>query len=109
MPYARSVRARLRAATLHADVDDSDKKMQKKVREAQLAQYNYILVRHSLYPPDQTAFLAVPELCPLALTICLHLLCPGWARDSGGTCHSHPPLFTHCCTAAALAARRGCC
>lgn len=44
VPYARSVRAQLRDATLHVDVDDSDKKMQKKVREAQLAQYNYILV-----------------------------------------------------------------
>jgi threonyl-tRNA synthetase len=44
LPYARRVRAALRAARFHADVDAADKKMQKKVREAQLAQYNYILV-----------------------------------------------------------------
>jgi threonyl-tRNA synthetase len=31
-------------ARLHVDVDLSGRKMQKKVREAQLAQYNYILV-----------------------------------------------------------------
>jgi threonyl-tRNA synthetase len=42
--YAQKVRASLRAAKLHVEVDASDKKMQKKVREAQLAQYNYILV-----------------------------------------------------------------
>ena len=47
--YARRVRARLRGAKLHVEVDDSDRKMQKKVREAQLAQFNYILVRAS--PP----------------------------------------------------------
>jgi threonyl-tRNA synthetase len=46
--YARKVRASLRAAKLHVEVDISDKKMQKKVREAQLAQFNYILV--SLLP-----------------------------------------------------------
>jgi histidyl-tRNA synthetase len=38
------VRRQLRAAKLHVDVDLSDRTMQKKVREAQLAQYNYILV-----------------------------------------------------------------
>ena len=42
--YAQKVRASLRAAKLHVEVDASDKKMQKKVREAQLAQFNYILV-----------------------------------------------------------------
>ncbi len=42
--YARRVRTRLRGAKLHVEVDDSDRKMQKKVREAQLAQFNYILV-----------------------------------------------------------------
>ena len=46
--YAQKVRATLRAARLHVEVDASDKKMQKKVREAQLAQFNYILVRGSL-------------------------------------------------------------
>ena len=46
--YAQKVRATLRAAKLHVEVDASDKKMQKKVREAQLAQYNYILVRRLL-------------------------------------------------------------
>ena len=45
--YAQDVRRRLRAAHLQADVDASDRKMQKKVREAQLEQYNYILVRRA--------------------------------------------------------------
>ena len=45
--YAQKVRGTLRAAKLHVEVDASDKKMQKKVREAQLAQFNYILVRGS--------------------------------------------------------------
>ena len=49
--YAQKVRATLRAARLHVEVDASDKKMQKKVREAQLAQFNYILVRGPLSPP----------------------------------------------------------
>ena len=43
-PYANEVRAALRKVRLHVDVDASDRKMQKKVREAQLEQYNYILV-----------------------------------------------------------------
>jgi len=38
------VRRVMRSAKLHCDVDMSDRTMQKKVREAQLAQYNYILV-----------------------------------------------------------------
>lgn len=38
------MRHALRGAKLHVDVDGSDRTMQKKVREAQLAQYNYILV-----------------------------------------------------------------
>jgi threonyl-tRNA synthetase len=38
------VRRKLRGAKLHVDVDNSDRTMQKKVREAQLSQYNYILV-----------------------------------------------------------------
>lgn len=42
--YAKEVRAALRGAGFHAEVDIADKKMQKKVREAQLAQFNYILV-----------------------------------------------------------------
>lgn len=42
--YAAEVRGRLHAAGLYADSDASDRKMQKKVRDAQLAQYNYILV-----------------------------------------------------------------
>ncbi|KAG2439420.1 hypothetical protein HXX76_004777 [Chlamydomonas incerta] len=42
--YAFTVRKELRGAGLHCDVDSTDRKMQKKVREAQLAQYNYILV-----------------------------------------------------------------
>lgn len=38
------VRRQLRGAKLHVDVDTSDRTMQKKVREAQLSQYNYIFV-----------------------------------------------------------------
>ena len=44
LEYAQQVRSQLRKAKLHVDVDATDRKMQKKVREAQLAQYNYILV-----------------------------------------------------------------
>ncbi|PSC73319.1 threonine-tRNA mitochondrial [Micractinium conductrix] len=42
--YAHSVRRQLRGKGFHVDIDVADRKMQKKVREAQLAQYNYILV-----------------------------------------------------------------
>lgn len=42
--YARAVRDRLHAAGLYVDVDGTDRKLNKKIREAQLAQYNYILV-----------------------------------------------------------------
>ena len=42
--YAKQVRAELRKEGFHVEVDLHDKKMQKKVREAQLAQFNYILV-----------------------------------------------------------------
>jgi threonyl-tRNA synthetase len=38
------VRKELRGCHFHVDADVTDRKMQKKVREAQLAQYNYILV-----------------------------------------------------------------
>lgn len=48
LDYAQQVRLQLRKAKLHVDVDATDRKMQKKVREAQLAQYNYILVRDSM-------------------------------------------------------------
>lgn len=41
---ALQIRKELRSAKLYVDCDVSDRKMQKKVREAQLAQYNYILV-----------------------------------------------------------------
>ncbi|WVZ59396.1 hypothetical protein U9M48_009542 [Paspalum notatum var. saurae] len=42
--YAKQVLARLHEAGFHVDIDMSDKTIQKKVREAQLAQFNYILV-----------------------------------------------------------------
>ncbi|CAK0779434.1 hypothetical protein CVIRNUC_004773 [Coccomyxa viridis] len=42
--YAERVRASLRAAKLHVEVDGSSNTMKKKVRAAQLAQFNYILV-----------------------------------------------------------------
>lgn len=48
LEYAQQVRSQLRKAKLHVDVDATDRKMQKKVREAQLAQYNYILVSASV-------------------------------------------------------------
>jgi threonyl-tRNA synthetase len=38
------VRRQLRSVKLHVEVDVSDRTMQKKVREAQLSQYNYIFV-----------------------------------------------------------------
>ncbi|KAG8381368.1 hypothetical protein BUALT_Bualt06G0115000 [Buddleja alternifolia] len=43
-PYALQVRDRLHDAGFIVDVDSSDRTINKKVREAQLAQYNYILV-----------------------------------------------------------------
>ncbi|KAG9448755.1 hypothetical protein H6P81_008720 [Aristolochia fimbriata] len=42
--YALEVRDRIHQAGYYVDVDTTDRKIQKKVREAQLAQYNYILV-----------------------------------------------------------------
>ncbi|CAL1395093.1 unnamed protein product [Linum trigynum] len=42
--YAKQVRDRIHQAGYYADADITDRKIQKKVREAQLAQYNYILV-----------------------------------------------------------------
>ncbi|XP_031492156.1 threonine--tRNA ligase, mitochondrial 1 [Nymphaea colorata] len=43
-PYATQVRDQIHKAGYYVDVDTTDRKIQKKVREAQLAQYNYILV-----------------------------------------------------------------
>ncbi|KAA8494094.1 Threonine--tRNA ligase, cytoplasmic [Porphyridium purpureum] len=42
--YAKSVQTQVLGARFFADVDVSDRKLQKKIREAQLAQYNFILV-----------------------------------------------------------------
>lgn len=42
--YALEVKEELRKIHMHVDADLVDRKMQKKVREAQVAQYNYILV-----------------------------------------------------------------
>lgn len=42
--YANDVSDRLRAEGFHVAVDDSSNSLKKKVREGQLAQYNYILV-----------------------------------------------------------------
>ncbi|KAK3011055.1 hypothetical protein RJ639_012465 [Escallonia herrerae] len=42
--YALQVRDQIHEAGYYVDVDTSDRTIQKKVREAQLAQYNYILV-----------------------------------------------------------------
>lgn len=43
-PYALEVRDQIHQAGYYVDVDTTDRKIQKKVREAQLAQYNFILV-----------------------------------------------------------------
>ncbi|PRQ29970.1 putative threonine--tRNA ligase [Rosa chinensis] len=42
--YALQVQERIRLAGYHVDVDTSDRSVSKKVREAQVAQYNYVLV-----------------------------------------------------------------
>ena len=42
--YAEDVRRSVRAARFFVDCDHGDNKMEKKVRDAQLEQYNYILV-----------------------------------------------------------------
>jgi len=42
--YSREVQEELRKSKFFADVDATDRKLAKKVREAQLAQYNFILV-----------------------------------------------------------------
>merc|ERR1740138_141763 len=44
VPYAQDVRQKLKAQGFHVDVDDSKNSLKKKIREGQLAQYNYILV-----------------------------------------------------------------
>ncbi len=53
--YAREVRAALRSSGFSADVDTADSKMEKKIREAQLEQYNYIVVRPPEPPPLRLA------------------------------------------------------
>lgn len=42
--YVKEVQSRLRAEGLHADIDISGNTMQKKIRTAQLALYNFIIV-----------------------------------------------------------------
>src|SRR3546814_9984885 len=44
LDYAREVQQRLHESGFYVDVEDSSKTLNKKVREGQLAQYNYILV-----------------------------------------------------------------
>ncbi|CAN1321082.1 Threonine--tRNA ligase, mitochondrial 1 [Linum perenne] len=44
MDYAKQLRDQIHAAGYYVDADITDRKIQKKIREAQLAQYNYILV-----------------------------------------------------------------
>ncbi|GJR74798.1 threonine--tRNA ligase, mitochondrial 1-like protein [Tanacetum coccineum] len=39
----REVKERIDAAAYYVDIDSSDRTIQKKVREAQLAQYNYMM------------------------------------------------------------------
>jgi len=44
LDYAKKVRDQIRAEHIYVDVDETDRTLQKKIREAQVAQYNYILV-----------------------------------------------------------------
>lgn len=44
--YANKVRKAIRKQHFFVDVDHGDNKMEKKIRDAQLEQYNYILVGH---------------------------------------------------------------
>nr|GEY89164.1 threonine--tRNA ligase, mitochondrial 1-like [Tanacetum cinerariifolium] len=44
LEYGQEVKEMIDAAGYYVDIDSSDRTIQKKVREAQLAQYNYILV-----------------------------------------------------------------
>ena len=44
IPYAQKVQRALHEAGFFADVSDSTKTLNKKIREGQLAQYNFILV-----------------------------------------------------------------
>jgi threonyl-tRNA synthetase len=44
LAYAKKVRDVIHEAKVYVDVEDSNKQLNKKIRESQLAQYNYILV-----------------------------------------------------------------
>jgi len=44
LEYAKKVRDQIHDEHIFVDVDESDRTLQKKIREAQVAQYNYILV-----------------------------------------------------------------
>ncbi|KAI3913098.1 hypothetical protein MKW98_007114 [Papaver atlanticum] len=44
IPYAQQVKDKIHKAGYYVDVDVTDRKIAKKIREAQLAQYNYMLV-----------------------------------------------------------------
>lgn len=43
--YALEVKAAFKSETFSVDIDLADNKMEKKIREAQLEQYNYMMVR----------------------------------------------------------------
>lgn len=53
-PYAEEVRQKLHDAGYYVDVDTTNKSLAKKVREATLAQYNYILVVGEKEQKDQS-------------------------------------------------------
>merc|ERR1712216_384606 len=44
LEYAKKVTTEMHNAGFHADLEDSSKTFNKKIRESQLAQYNFILV-----------------------------------------------------------------
>ena len=52
--YARQVRKEIRAAGFYVDCDDSGNTLPKKVRNGQLAQYNFILVVGDKEVEDKT-------------------------------------------------------
>ncbi|MCL7029143.1 hypothetical protein MKW94_002237 [Papaver nudicaule] len=60
-PYAKELRDQIHKAGYYVDVDETDRKIDKKIREAQLAQYNYMLVVGEAEAKDKTVSLRVRD------------------------------------------------
>ena len=76
LEYAQHVRTVLRKAKIHVDVDSSDRKMQKKIREAQLAQYNYFLVHLSCHAGScHKSCIVLCRVSYLYMSASMHGLC----------------------------------